>query len=246
MYEGNIMVWFLDGTDRYKKSKLYKVDQLLDWAEVRRIIGRVERSGLGPRGYDVVNLTKAVLIQAWHGLSDEKMEEALTMRIDFAMFCGFVDGVPDASTLCRFRHLLIEKKMLEKLFNAINRQLSRHGLSIDPSEGAILDATLIQSAARPGCMTDVVEDRTEDEGPLGSVQQFNPSKSADPDARWIRKGARYLYGYKGFTVNGVKHGAILRVYTTPANVSEIGQLTAPHSTPQHQPAVSNIYLLPDF
>ena len=45
--------------------------------------------------------------------------------------------------------------------------------------------------------------------------------SCDPDARWLKKGNRSYFGYKAFVCADAKHGFILNVDVTPANVSEV-------------------------
>ena len=52
---------------------------------------------------------KAVLLGQWYSLSDPELEEALTVRLDFMMFTDLESNVPDETTLCRFRNLLIKK-----------------------------------------------------------------------------------------------------------------------------------------
>ena len=46
----------------------------------------------------------------------------------------------------------------------------------------------------------------------------------DPDARWLKKGKRSYFGYKGFVSVEAEYGFIQAVKVTPANVAEVGQL----------------------
>jgi len=64
-------------------------------------------------------------------------------------------------------------------------------------EGAIVDATIIESSRRPRKVTEVMpEDRREEKSEMpASVVTY----SDDPDANWIKKGKRAYYGYKGHT-----------------------------------------------
>ena len=68
---------------------------------------------------------KAMVLQAWHSLSDPELENSLRVRMDFMMFTGFdmLEEVPDETTLCRFRNKLIAKGPDRILFSEINRQL---------------------------------------------------------------------------------------------------------------------------
>ncbi|MDO4643437.1 MAG: transposase, partial [Cardiobacteriaceae bacterium] len=55
----------------------------------------------------MINRHKAVLLGQWYNLSDPELEHSLVTRLDFLLFCGFDEmGIPDHSTLCRYRHWL--------------------------------------------------------------------------------------------------------------------------------------------
>ena len=88
------------------QNVLRKVDALMDWSLVLPLLkSGLNRSGLGPQGYDEIVLFKCLLIGQWHGLSDPKLEESLRVRFDFMLFAG-LDlhcAVPDETTHYRFR-----------------------------------------------------------------------------------------------------------------------------------------------
>ena len=68
------------------QNVLRKVDALLDWSLVLPLLkSGLNRSGLGPQGYDEIVLFKCLLIGQWHGLSDPKLEESLRVRFDFML-----------------------------------------------------------------------------------------------------------------------------------------------------------------
>ena len=51
------------------QNVLRKVDALLDWSLVLPLLkSGLNRSGLGPQGYDEIVLFKCLLIGQWHGL----------------------------------------------------------------------------------------------------------------------------------------------------------------------------------
>jgi transposase, IS5 family len=205
-------------------NKLFKIDQIINWHNVETLIGKVSRSGTGPTGYSYIMMTKALILQQWHNLSDPKLEEALNVRLDFILFTGFKDKVPDETTLCRFRNRLIELNLLDKILQELNNQLELHGLKIKASQGAILDATIIESAARPSKEIEgIVIDREEDKT---VIEYGELSESADPDARWLKKGKRSYFGYKEFVTTDVEDGYITHVHTTSANKSEVKELPA--------------------
>ena len=60
------------------RNVLVKVEALMDWAPIAALLRRaLNRSGLGPQGYEPLVLFKCLLLGQWHGLSDPKLEESL-------------------------------------------------------------------------------------------------------------------------------------------------------------------------
>ena len=68
----------------------------------------------------------------------------------------------------------------------------------------------------------VVIDRHEDTFEAITVNDLK--LSADQGARWLKKGKRSFFGYKGFLVTDTIHWAIHKVLVTPAHVSEVKSL----------------------
>jgi IS5 family transposase len=68
-------------------------------------------------------------------------------RLSFRRCCGLglEDGVPDATTLSRFRIDLAAAGLAETVFDVLNAQLEQCGLVIRAS--TIIDATLVEAAA---------------------------------------------------------------------------------------------------
>ncbi|MBS0272480.1 MAG: IS5 family transposase [Proteobacteria bacterium] len=209
---------------RIKDSPLLKLRELIEWNQVVKEMGSLGRSAYGPTGYDPLKLLKALILQAWHSLSDVGLEEALRVRLDFMLFTGFDQEVPDATTLCRFRNLLTARHLWEKILRSINISLEDKGLKVTASHGAILDATIIESAARPRkTLEAVVEDRKEEEDReiINVTVLPEAQQSVDPDARWLKKGKKSYFGYKGFAVVDGKEGYIDHIRVKPANASEV-------------------------
>jgi len=148
------------------------------------------------------------------------LERALKVRLDFMVFCGLGlhAPVPDETTHCRFRNALVKGGVYNDLLAEVCRQLEGHGLKLKEAPAAIIDATLIESAARPRNHIDPPQDRAEDEAPDAPDVHF----SADPEARWVKKGSKSTLGYKGFA-RADEEGYIDRVHTTPANKAESPQ-----------------------
>ena len=197
---------------------LRKIDRLMNWRSFLPILKRgLKRTGIGPQGYDPLVLFKCLLIGQWHGLSDPKLERALKVRLDFMIFCGLDlhAPVPDETTHCRFRNALVRGGVYDDLLSEVCRQIEACGLKLKEAEAAIIDATLIESAARPRTYIEASQDRAEGDEPDDPELHF----SADPDARWVKKGSKSTLGYKGFARTD-EEGFVTKVHTTPANQGE--------------------------
>jgi transposase, IS5 family len=91
--------------------------------------------------------SKALLLQSWYGLGDPGLEEQLARDLMFRRFInlGLSEGVPDHSTIWRFRNTLTKQGLLDTLLLEVNRQLSAKGLYIKAGEAVIVDATVIEA-----------------------------------------------------------------------------------------------------
>lgn len=189
-----------------KSTQLDIISGIVGWERLRYRLNKIlDRSGLGPRGYDPLSLFKALVLQNLYGLSDPGMEEMLYDRLSFRRFCGFSleDKLPDETTLCRFRGALGGKT--DKLFDLVLSDIKAKGIAV--KTGTIVDASVIKSATRP---------------PKGG----EVSKT-DPEAGWTKKGEDYIHGYKAHVGSCHKTGIIKRVIATSADVHDsnvFGQL----------------------
>lgn len=133
------------------KSHLDKVDQIIDWKPIESFLKkklRRHKDAVGNPAYPALGMFKVLLLQRWHDLSDQGIEDALCDRISLCRFGGFSmdHESPGASTICRFRNRLEQRGLLAKLLEMINEQLGRPGMLV--RTGSIEDATLIPSARR--------------------------------------------------------------------------------------------------
>jgi transposase, IS5 family len=182
-------------------GRLDRLHGLVKWYRFEKLLAALRSAGAGRPAYPPVQMFKVLLLQSLYGLSDAEMEEALGDRLSFRRFAGLAltDAVPDHSTICRFRNLLVENGLLEKLFAELDRQLEKAGVIL--KRGTMLDATVIEaSAARP---------------PMGGT-------SSDPDARFTRRKGKpgSSFGYKAHVGVDEGSGLIRSVVTTPANVND--------------------------
>ena len=194
-------------------NQLLKLDRLINWSNFSKILGDVH-SVTGPNGYDSTQMFKCLLLASWHSLSDPALEQTLRVRLDFLQFTGFSvgDSLPDETTFCRFRNKLVEQGKFEKLFNEVNRQLEELGLKVKSAETAIVDATIIAANARPRKVMTI-------DGDEDCVTEF----SADRDAKWLKKGSKFYFGYRGYARSDTE-GFIDKTHVKPANMSETKEL----------------------
>lgn len=203
---------------------LDKINNIIDWKPIEDILKKRYKkvaSADGRPAYPPLPMFKLLLLQRWYNLSDPQLEETLNDRISFIRFSGFsfTSPLPDHSTICRFRNTLSELNLFEPLFNEIIRQLESKGIII--KQGAIVDATIIESSRRPKKVVDTIaEDRKEET----TYKPDNITYSDDKDAAWIKKGKRAYYGYKGHICVDKKDGFIIGAHITPANTSDTKEL----------------------
>jgi IS5 family transposase len=101
---------------------------------------------------------------------------------------------------------------------------------IKEASGAVLDATLIESAARPQKTIAIDKDESGNEvvyedGSCPGVQ-YETRMGADPDASWLKKGKTSYFGYRGYLVTDAQDGYVTGVHTAPANQSEMTHFKA--------------------
>lgn len=208
-----------------KKNQLMKIHRLINWERLGGYLKKVRKTDPvtgGREGYDELSMFKAILLGQWHNLSDPGLEESLRVRLDFMAFTGFQMGesIPDETTLCRFRNRLIELKLDKTLMRMVNQELSRLGIEIEKAKGAIIDATIVASSARPEAEETVVMDRAE-EAESHTMKHVESRASKDPDARWLKKGNKTYFGYKSFVSVTQGDGYIQATHVASANVSEM-------------------------
>ena len=140
-------------------EELDGIDQLIDWKAIETLMAGIHaKSGVATVDDVLGNCScialppaslqsKALLLQSWYGLSDPGLEKQLARDLMFRRFInlGLSEGVPDHSTICRFRNTLTQQGLLDTLLSEVNRQLSAKGLYIKAGEVSIVDATVIEA-----------------------------------------------------------------------------------------------------
>lgn len=208
-----------------RKHFLKDIELVIDWKRIRKILSKVEirrTSVAGRDAFPAEVMFRMMLIQVWYKLSDYQMEEQLFYNNMFLWFChlSLDNPVPDHSTICRWRGRFSEKGIFAKLLIEINLQLSKHNIKIN--EGVIVDATMVESQARPR-RKEIIETEPVGDDTIPELQTFQATKltveeSKDTDARWIKKGNKSVYGFKGHVLVDKDHGLVQAVEVTAANV----------------------------
>ena len=143
--------------------------------------------------------------QQCFGFSDEGIEDAI---YDSQAIRGFVgvdlnrEAAPDATTLLKFRRLLEQHKLTERIFAAINAHLVQKGLML--KEGTIVDATIIAAPS----------------------SNKNQSGERDPQMHQTKKGNQWHVGMKTHIGVDAESGITHTLVTTAANTSDVTQAHA--------------------
>lgn len=181
---------------------LDEIDKIIDWAALAAVLGKIYSSDEGRPSYPVLTLVKLLLLQQWYCLSDPGLEEAVDDRLSFRRFAGLPldEGVPDHSTIWRFRQELQRQGLSEAVFAEINRQLDARGLIV--RKGTLIDATIVRAAVKPPSMAD------------GTVS------ARDPEAGWTKKNDKSHFGYKAHVGIDQESGLIRDAILTGADLHD--------------------------
>ena len=222
------------GQRKVKQTFFSQINTIIDWGPIRAIIEVAYTKGYKSTGrpsYDSLVLFKIELLRTWYGLSDGEVEEQVNDRLSFSRFAGLgmEDIIPDSTTVCRFRKILVEADLYDTLLAEFNRQLEAKGIIV--KRGAIVDASITNTPCRPrgGKSYEVVEDRKEDENMEASEKAMLKEvvkPNVDTEARWVKKMGKLHFGYKRHTVTD-ENGLVLAEETTAANESDMKHLETP-------------------
>jgi transposase, IS5 family len=186
-----------------REKFLGRMEEIIPWARLLAVIEPFYPKG--ERGRPPVGLERMLrmyFLQQWYGLADEALEDAVydsqAMRA-FARIDLAAAGVPDATTLLKFRRLLETNDLCKGLFDAINADLTARGLLL--REGTLVDATLL--AAPPSTK--------------------NQERQRDPEMHQTRKGNQWYFGMKAHIGADRDSKLVHTVVVTAANVADITQ-----------------------
>ena len=193
---------------RTRREKfLTEMERVVPWARLIAVIeplyptsGRVGRQPMG-----VPKMLRMYLLQQWYALADEALEDAIYDSQALRDFVGIDlsrESVPDATTLLKFRRLLLAGDLTKAMFDEINAHLHQQGLLM--RAGTIVDATIIAAPS----------------------STKNASGERDPEMHQAKKGNQWHHGMKAHIGVDVESGLVHSLISTAANVSDVTQAGA--------------------
>jgi IS5 family transposase len=87
-------------------KELDDVEELVDWSRIEKKLETIHNKIAGQQAWPPLMMFKALILQAWYGLSDPQLEKQMARDLLFRRFVGISlsQSVPDHSTLWRFRN----------------------------------------------------------------------------------------------------------------------------------------------
>jgi len=164
-----------DPRERLPRRQVFLEEMLavVPWdALVARIVPFAPAGTTGRPPYPVLVLLRVHFLQQWFALADEAAEEALHDIPVYRAFEGIdpgAIGIPDATTILRFRHLLERHDLATALLQEVNALLEARGQMVRP--GTQVDAKI---ARTPSSTTN----RTGMRPPSGTRPGRGPSGSS--------------------------------------------------------------------
>jgi IS5 family transposase len=124
---------------------LADIDPLIDWEVFRSIVKSMfdnQSEKCGRLNIDEIVMLKMLVLQTWYGLSDFEAQKQVNDRISFLKFLGFLDNVPDQSTIWLFREKMAENKIEETIWIELQK-LDEKGFKIGYSTQKVI--TLVEN-----------------------------------------------------------------------------------------------------
>lgn len=172
------------------------------WTEMIRPYYPSGKRGRPVRGIEI--MLRMYLLQVWFTLSDVGVEDAIydsyAMRT-FMKLNFLSEQVPDATTLLKFRHLLEEHKIGEKIFEELKQRLDKAGLLMHG--GSIVDATIIHAPS----------------------STKNAKGKRDEEMHQVKKGNQWHFGMKVHAGVDAGSGYVHTITGTPANEHDSQQIS---------------------
>ena len=182
---------------------LNQMDQVVPWKKLCAIIKPFhKRPKTGRKPIEIERKLRILCLQQWYNLSDPGVEDAIYDRNSFQKFLSIdilTESVPDETTVCKFRNLLQEHRLFEKILSTINEHLEQKGLLM--KEGTAVDATLIAAPS----------------------STKNQSGKRDPEMSSTQKNGKWHFGMKAHIGVDPKTGLVHSLSATTAKVHDTHQ-----------------------
>jgi len=194
-----------NGFERYSKKTrralfLEEMERVVPWGKLCALIEpHYPTAGNGRPPVGVERMLRIYFLQQWFNLSDPAVEEALYDSAVMREFVGIDLGrepVPDETTVCKFRHLLEERRLGGQMLETVNLHLQEQGVRI--TTGTIVDATIIHAPS----------------------STKNREQQRDPEMHQTRKGKQWYFGMKAHVGVDSKTKLIHTAVATAANVAD--------------------------
>jgi len=197
------VAWEKKGKITRRERFLAEMDAVIPWSRLLALIEpHYPKAGNGTQPKPMEQMLRIYFMQNWFNLSDPQAEDSLYDIESMRRFAGIElmgHDIPDETTILRFRHLLEQHQLTERIFAEIRSLLEEKRLLL--KSGTIVDATII--AAPPSTK--------------------NAEQARDPEMHQTRKGKDWHFGMKAH-IGTDRHGIVHSLSTTAANVSDITQM----------------------
>lgn len=182
---------------------LAEMNAVIPWAALVALIEpHYPRPRRGRPPMPIETMLRIYFLQQWFDLSDPAAEDGLYDSESMRRFAGLElsdDAIPDETTILRFRHLLEEHRLTERLFDSVRGLLEEKGLLL--KAGTIVDATILSAPS----------------------STKNASRQRDPEMKQARKGKMWYFGMKVHAGTD-RRGLVHSLATTDAAQADITQL----------------------
>jgi len=197
------VAWEKKGKVTRRERFLAEMDAVIPWSRLLALIEpHYPKAGNGTQPKPMEQMLRIYFMQNWFNLSDPQAEDSLYDIESMRRFAGIEllgHEIPDESTILRFRHLLEQHQLTERIFAEIRSLLEEKRLLL--RSGTIVDATII--AAPPSTK--------------------NSQGARNPEMHQTKKGKDWHFGMKAH-IGTDPHGIVHTLSTTAANVHDSTQM----------------------
>ena len=183
-----------------KRGFLEQMDRLVPWEKwVAMIEPHYYKGERGNKPYPLERMLRIYILQNLYNLADMAASYEVIDSHASARFCEVtsINQVPDGDTIGRFRHILTDNDLQEKIFADLEESLEKEGLIL--KKGTIVDSTLIAAPS----------------------STKNKEKKRDEEAHQVKKGQNWHFGYKAHIGVDKDSGLAHHVVVTAANEHDV-------------------------